>query len=625
MAHRILGIDVGQRFVKCAVIERSLRSSALIDFQREAVQEPYDKAAQTQALERLLNRVRKSDDVIETGLPASTCMHRTLNFPFKDTKSLQEAAGFELESHIPIDLDEVIVDFVVAEERRQGEYDVLTVAAPHQVVSEHIDLFRAANAEPRTLTLTPLAHAAMLQQLPEHRDVKTLVLDIGASGTEVLLAAQGNALAMRSLSIGSADIRERFVEQFDVDSPGGDLLASHGVLLTQGATPRNEDEKLLNEATQSAIMPWLREVRQTLAYVSRGGRGRPEKLLLTGGMSRLRGLVGFVEQALQIRTSTITLDELPNHQLFDPEILDAAGDFGASAVALALLGTDARGEQQMNFRQGDLAYEGDFKFLRARLPAIAAFALVALCLVGVRSTITYRALVSEKERQVSQLRSLSKEMTGKPISSFTKLNRELKRPVTVDLAAYYPDITAIRTFNDISKIIARVTEPPEFKPGGPANAQLPGIRLAQVVPKNFRGAPKLGSLAVRARIPAGGARVPPKPSPAAATKEPSKEGFFGHKVELTNVDIDRSKVSMRGDCDTQDALLALQQAINKHRCFGKIKSSSDKITFQRHKGWFRFNLSFEVRCPQSQNAALKSSEKEGKGKSSKRKGDAKSK
>ena len=68
MAHRILGIDVGQRFVKCAVIERSLRSSALVDFQREAVSAPHDRDAQSQALERLLSRVRKSDDVIETGL-----------------------------------------------------------------------------------------------------------------------------------------------------------------------------------------------------------------------------------------------------------------------------------------------------------------------------------------------------------------------------------------------------------------------------------------------------------------------------------------------------------------------------------------------------------------------------
>ena len=538
-------------------------------------------------------------------------MHRTLSFPFNDDKSLQEAVGFELESHIPVDLEDVIVDHVVTAEGRDGDYDVLTVAAPQAVVSEHIDLFQGVNAEPRTLTLTPLAHAALLQALPEHQDSKALVLDIGASGTEVVYTDSGTVLALRSLSIGSDDIRDRFVEQFDVDSPGGDLLASHGVLLTQGAAPRSDDERLLNEATRSAVMPWLREVRQTLAYISRGGRSRPQRLILTGGMSRLRGLVGFVEEALQLPTMTLSLEDLPNMQIHDPDTLQEAADFGVNAVALALLGTDARGEQQMNFRQGEFAYEGDFKFIRARLPAIAAFVLVALCLVGVRSTITYRALVSEKERQVSQLKTLSKELTGKRMASFSKLKRELNRPVSVDLAAYYPDITAIRVFNDISQIISKVTEPPDFKPGGPRAPSLPGARFAQVVPKNFR--PRgLGSVPVRARIPEGGARIRAKKEGRGGARDKDqddegakpkgagedKAGFFGHKVELDNIDIERNKVRMRGDCDTQDALLALQQGIEKHRCFQKIKSSSDKITFQRHKGWFRFNLSFDIRCPQ---------------------------
>jgi len=631
MAHRILGIDFGTRTIKCAVVERALRSSALVDFQQEAVHAPYDDKARQAALERLLARVRKGDDIVEAGLPAAACMHRVLTFPFNDDKSLREAVGFELESHIPIDLEEVIVDFVVAGEIRGGDYEVLTVAAPRKDVSRSLDVMKQAGAEPRALTLIPLACASMLAQLPVYADGRTLLLDIGAKGTEAVLAENGKALFIRTLSVGSDDVRDRFVDSFDVDGVEGDLLVSHSVLLAEGVEPRTADEASLDEATRVAVLPWLREARQTLAFAARGGRGRPRRIVLTGGMARMRGLVEYVEAALGLPVSTLDLSSLSINQLSSEDV----GDYGAAAVALALQGTDLRTSQQMDFRQGDLAFEGDYQFIRERLPAIAAFLVVALCLIGVRTTIDYRALVLEKQRQVMQLKKLSKDLTGKKVSTFPKLDNELARPLKVDLAGYYPDITAVKAFQDISKILSKVTEPPDFKPGGPAFDRPPqGIQVAQVAPR-MHGVPGLGGVPVRARMPArraggrrGGSAGGSKDSALGADGEggdgAEKEGFFGHKVELLSLSIGRNKVSMRGDCDTQDALLALQQAVKKHPCFHKIKSSSDRITFQRHKGWFRFNVGFEVRCPSKSDIAKKAKGAKGK-KGAGKKGAAKGK
>jgi hypothetical protein len=77
-----------------------------------------------------------------------------------------------------------------------------------------------------------------------------------------------------------------------------------------------------------------------------------------------------------------------------------------------------------------------------------------------------------------------------------------------------------------------------------------------------------------------------------------------------SADIDRSKGSLRGDCDTQEALLAFQQAVEKHPCFQKAKSSSDKITFERHRNWFRFSLRFDIACPRT-SKKVKSKAKQG--------------
>jgi hypothetical protein len=89
------------------------------------------------------------------------------------------------------------------------------------------------------------------------------------------------------------------------------------------------------------------------------------------------------------------------------------------------------------------------------------------------------------------------------------------------------------------------------------------------------------------------------------------EVFTGHKIELLSADVDRLKATLRGDCDTQDALLAFQQAIERHRCFSKVKSSSDRISFERHRDWFRFNLRFEISCPEREPRKKKSKPRKG--------------
>jgi hypothetical protein len=108
--------------------------------------------------------------------------------------------------------------------------------------------------------------------------------------------------------------------------------------------------------------------------------------------------------------------------------------------------------------------------------------------------------------------------------------------------------------------------------------------------------------------PAGDGAIPAK----------AKDEQAGHKLELASVQIERNSATVRGDADSQEALLALQQALDLHRCFGKVKSSSDRITFERHRDWFKFTIQFEISCPAADKepSADKEPGKAGKAKTS---------
>lgn len=626
MAHRIVGIDVGYRSVKAAVIDKSMRQTALVSVDREDIGVPGDAKAIQVALGKLLGRNKTGgDDIVVSGLPMGPCLHRVLKFPFSDEKALAESVGFELEGHIPVDAEDLLIDYIVVDQVGD-ETEVLTIAAPRSVVAEHLNVLRAAGAEPRSLGVSPLAYATLLAQLPSLADRRALVLDVGARETEAVIVSDGRVRFARSLSVGSDAVRESFANKFASEGVDGDLLITHCLLLPPGMPPSQPAEQILHSATVDALMPWLRELRQSLAAAMRGGKPRPDCLVLTGGMAGLRGLVEYLEHVMQMPVKTIDLTELAISQL---QTTDKLADQCSLAVALALQATELKTQDALDFRKGDLAYEGDFKYLQRRVPQIAAFFVIALCLLGVRTTIQYRGLVQEYERQRSHVVKISHALTGKKLRSFPKLKTEMNRGLPVDLASYYPDISAIRAFEELSGIIRKVTEPPDFKGEIPT----PGVKPPG--PGGLRPPPRLGGRVgiapgMGATLPSAGAvpfgdesRKPPGEGGGqgdggeggeGGEGGAKAEGFFGHKIELLSVDLDRAKGSLRGDCDSQDALLALQEAINRHRCFGKVKSSSDRITFQRHKDWFRFNMRFEIGCPDDADAGkAKASGKDGKG------------
>jgi type IV pilus assembly protein PilM len=656
MAHRILGLDIGRRTLKLAIVDKTLRSSALTGWDEEPLPHNATDDTRAAALKRLMDRNMRPDDVLAVSMPTDAVMHRVLTFPFRDDKSIEEAVGFELENHIPVAVSDLCVDYTRIGEK-DGQTEILAIAAHRETVQKYLDWLRSGGIEPRRLGLTALAYASLVRKLPDMTTGWTLMCDIGTRSTDVVLLNNGKTEVVRSLSVGSDSVAQIFAGSFQSDKPNEEVLIDHAWLLPGGATAENNDERKLDQATRDALEPLTRELRQTLAYAMRRSRVRPNRMIITGGLCRLAGLDEYLERALGLQVTGVRLGELPDQKLSESATL---GDRGALAVALALAAADpAASDDDVDFRQGELAYEGDFKVLRARLPMLGAFAVLVVLLLGVRAGLTWKALATEQDAQVAHLEAVSKALIGKTSGDFEYVQKELSREPNLDVASLYPDMSAFKVLEVITEIIDKVTEPPDAIPGGPGEPSPPsGSPVVQMGPQGALGpAGAIGDPSmrthpmIRPQVVNADEENPPPPDPrterpnrssllrhpqvpeptemgtptsllppaerkAAEKKDADKkdkdkdgddkdedhkksgEPFSGHKIELSAVQIERTGVTMRGEADTQDALLALQSAIDGHKCFSKVKSSSDRITFERHRDWFKFTMQFEVACPQ---------------------------
>lgn len=660
MAHRILGLDLGDTALRLAVVDKTLRQATWSGYDEELLPPDADAIVREGALRRLLARNQRPDDVIALGLPTGLALHRTLTFPFRDDKAIAEAVGFELENHIPTPLADLVVDFVRTGEK-DGQTEVLAIAVPRNDVESLLDDAKAVGLEVRRLGLQVLSYAALVRALPSLASGVTMLVDVGARSTEVTVLVDGRTQSFRSVAVGARTIAQTFASQFATDSAQtgaseADLLRSHAMLLPPGVSPETPEERLLHDATVTAVGPLLRELRLTLSLWLKRAHRRPDRVVLTGGTAGLRGLHDFLQAALGTEVVPLPLAELPHAKVAGA---DQLADKAAQCLAQALAAGEVEADLDVDFRQGDLAFEGDFQILRQRLPQLAVFVVLALCLLGIRTSLQYRALAIEQEQQLGQLAALTKQLTGKAVRDFDAAAAELAKDDAVDMAALYPDLSAFKVMEELARIYDRVTEPPDYDPnaakpaGGPAEEAAPQGGDAQVDPAMLppvRGGaarpPGLTTLGgrpvdasalrnIRARMPSGalaggdvdnapGAPVAPPVAPppglagqapaaaaptggdgdpaATGAPAPKAPGTGGHQLEFTAVQIERSRGTVRGEAETQDGLLALQQAIDAHRCFGKAKSSTDRITFDRHRDWFKFTIEFEIACPAEKKA-----------------------
>ena len=88
-------------------------------------------------------------DEVVSALPGDAVTHRILELPFSDRKRLDQTVPFELESHLPFELEETVIDFQVLDTGADGASHVLAVSAPKTAVREHLAMLAAAGIDPR--------------------------------------------------------------------------------------------------------------------------------------------------------------------------------------------------------------------------------------------------------------------------------------------------------------------------------------------------------------------------------------------------------------------------------------------------------------------------------------------
>src|ERR671938_145006 len=165
---------------------------------------------------------------VTLGVSNQKVVVRLLDFPHMAQADLQGAISFEAQDHIPMPLDEAVLDYVVLgpREERSDLDRVLVVAAQREMISRYTSAVRTGGLRPAGVDVKALSLTRSTLPDPFFGDEGAiLLLDVGAEITNLVVADRGNPVLTRFVPFGLVDFVASVVELADLPEDEGEMLA----------------------------------------------------------------------------------------------------------------------------------------------------------------------------------------------------------------------------------------------------------------------------------------------------------------------------------------------------------------------------------------------------------------
>jgi general secretion pathway protein L len=373
-----LGIDIGARTIRGALIRTSLRSLAVeryleVDIPAISTETPRDEVIQA-ALRDLVALLPEPPDVVVSAVDGARVSLRTVQLPLATKKRIAEVLPFELDPLLPFPIDEAVIDYQEAgPSATPGEFTVLAAAVPENAIVQTLTPFTLAQLGPRELAVGAAALDGLLS-----------FVNTGEPGSATVL------LHFDQNHCDVCIVRNKACELARTLSEGADGVAARPVQFRTA-------------------------LHQTVMKYRADGGAAPERVLVMGVGADDPQLLQRISEAMGIQAESVTLPSPANVDSIPSPL------FGR---ALALAGRTTRRGKRLDLRRGKFAPERNISVLR-NYALLAAGCLVAIVLSYTFSVwAEYRALSEERDALADKLAKVSELHFGESTRSPTRA-REL--------------------------------------------------------------------------------------------------------------------------------------------------------------------------------------------------------
>lgn len=358
-----LGVDIGGASLKLVELKNEKGRPKLVTYgyierptQLLKVDNPEAKRRIVDAMKHVIEKAKVGTDQVVAALPSYTVFSSIITLPEMKDKELDAAVRWEAKKIVPMPLEKMILspevldnyedhgnipsqnssgsgmnpaDNVAQVRTKPKKYKkILLTAAPADLVNHYIDIFKMAGLN---LVKLETEAFALERALVGHDRAPILLVDLGATTTNITVVVSSVPVINRSIDLGGQTITKTIASSLNVDADRAEQFKRDFGLIPSAASG-NQIPKRIEFMVSSVV----NEIHYVLNLYHNQSTARIEKIVLTGGSAWLPNLPQYLSQVLNTK---VIIGDPWARVMYPVELKPALAEIGprlAVAVGLAM-------------------------------------------------------------------------------------------------------------------------------------------------------------------------------------------------------------------------------------------------------------------------------------------------
>ncbi|PLX27368.1 hypothetical protein C0583_03580 [Candidatus Parcubacteria bacterium] len=338
-SNNYIGIDIGSTSIKIVELKKEKNQLRLANYGFSE----HIEAIKLENLEKVDPVVKIIKDIIKktgiqcedaySSLPTFSVFTSIINLSNVSEKDLESAIHWEAKKVIPLPLEQMILDWKKVEnapDSPPGNHRVLLTGAPKILVGKYIDVFKATELRLRSIETETFS---LIRSLLGGDKTTTMIVEIGASTTDVSIVDKGIPMLNRSVDIGGDTITNAIRTRLNVTMEQAEQF-KFDMGISDDETAGNTAPKIVNDT----FAPIINEIKYAMELYSNKYNSKTEKIILSGGSALLPNLPEYLSRVLDKK---VVIGNPWSHVSCQEDLkplLDEIGPRMSVAVGLAMYG-----------------------------------------------------------------------------------------------------------------------------------------------------------------------------------------------------------------------------------------------------------------------------------------------
>lgn len=306
---RIFALDLGMQTVSLAEFHMLPEGGLSLNAFQEAelITDPTADATRPAQIKEAVKELRAALKIpakqpVNFSLPAQSVFSRFVKLPGASSGDVSSIIAFEAQQNVPFPIDEVVWDYQIMGQQREGNWDVVLVAMKSDQLTEVSDAVTAGGLKPNIIDVAPMAvYNAFRYNYPETTGC-SLIIDIGARTTN-LIFAEADRVFSRSIPVGGNSISAAVAKEFNQDITLAEKLKVEKGFVSLGgayAEPSDPTEARVAKVVRNTMTRLHAEIARSISFYRTSQAGsQPVRVILCGGTVSLPYMVEFFSEKLQ--------------------------------------------------------------------------------------------------------------------------------------------------------------------------------------------------------------------------------------------------------------------------------------------------------------------------------------